>query len=45
MRELAFLNKGIKISINDLTQKKIKSTEFKFEGGIAEFVDYLDEKR
>jgi Type IIA topoisomerase (DNA gyrase/topo II, topoisomerase IV), B subunit len=27
MRELAFLNKGIKISINDLTQKKIKSTE------------------
>ncbi len=45
MRELAFLNKGIKIVLNDLTQKKIKSLEFKFEGGINEFVEYLDEKR
>jgi DNA gyrase subunit B len=45
MRELAFLNKGIKISINDLTQKKAKNTIFKFEGGIIEFVDFLDEKR
>ena len=32
MRELAFLNKGIKIILNDLTQKKTKSIEFKFEG-------------
>jgi len=45
MRELAFLNKGIKISINDLTSKKNKSTVFKFEGGILEFVNFLDEKR
>ena len=45
MRELAFLNKGIKISINDLTQKKEKKIEFKFEGGIVEFVNYLDEKK
>ena len=45
MRELAFLNKGIKISLNDLTQKKIKSVNFKFDGGIIEFVEYLDEKR
>jgi len=45
MRELAFLNKGIKITINDLTTKKSKKTEFKFEGGIIEFVDFLDEKR
>ena len=45
MRELAFLNKGIKILINDLTQKKSKQTEFKFDGGITEFVNYLDEKR
>ncbi|MBA1340041.1 MAG: DNA gyrase subunit B [Pelagibacterales bacterium] len=45
MRELAFLNKGIKITINDLTSKKSKITEFKFEGGITEFVDFLDEKR
>jgi DNA gyrase subunit B len=45
MRELAFLNKGIKITINDLTIKKSKKTEFKFDGGIIEFVDFLDEKR
>ena len=32
MRELAFLNKGIKISLNDLTQKKTKSIDFKFDG-------------
>ncbi len=45
MRELAFLNKGTKIVINDLTQKKSKSIEFKFNGGILEFVEFLDEKR
>ena len=45
MRELAFLNKGIKISLNDLTQKKTKSVDFKFDGGIIEFVEFLDEER
>ena len=45
MRELAFLNKGIKITINDLNQKKGKLIEFKFDGGVLEFVEFLDEKR
>ena len=45
MRELAFLNKGIKITINDLTVKKSKKTELKFDGGIIEFVNFLEEKR
>ncbi len=45
MRELAFLNKGVKISVNNLNQKNSKKIEFKFEGGIVEFVNYLDEKR
>lgn len=45
MRELAFLNKGIKIIFTDASQKKEKVTEFKFEGGVLEFVDFLDEKR
>ncbi len=45
MRELAFLNKGIKITLNDLTQKNKKSIDFKFDGGIIEFVEFLDEKR
>ena len=45
MRELAFLNKGIKITFIDGSQKKEKSQEFKFDGGVLEFVDFLDEKR
>ncbi len=45
MRELAFLNKGIKIIFIDATQKKEKTIEFKFEGGILEFVEFLDLKR
>ncbi len=45
MRELAFLNKGIKIIFIDGSQKKEKINEFKFEGGVLEFVEYLDNKR
>ena len=45
MRELAFLNKGIKIIFTDASQKKEKTSEFKFDGGVLEFVDFLDEKR
>ena len=45
MRELAFLNKGITICINDLSLKKTKSVDFKFDGGILEFVEFLDKDR
>ncbi len=45
MRELAFLNKGIKITFIDASQKKEKIDEFKYEGGVLEFVEYLDQKR
>ncbi|MBD1140853.1 DNA gyrase subunit B [Pelagibacterales bacterium SAG-MED39] len=45
IRELAFLNKGIKITFVDSSQKKEKILEFKFDGGILEFVEFLDEKR
>ncbi len=45
MRELAFLNKGIKIIFTDLTNKKEKTSVFKFDGGVLEFVEFLDEKR
>tara|TARA_Y100000996_G_scaffold297199_1_gene235276 strand:+ start:2 stop:1768 length:1767 start_codon:yes stop_codon:yes gene_type:complete len=45
MRELAFLNKGIKISLIDSTFKKEKKNEFKFDGGVIEFVEFLDQKR
>lgn len=45
MRELAFLNKGIKITFIDSSQKKEKIQDFKFDGGVLEFVEFLDEKR
>jgi DNA gyrase subunit B len=45
MRELAFLNKGIKIIFIDASLKKEKVIEFKFDGGVLEFVEFLDEKR
>ena len=45
MRELAFLNRGIKITFIDAINKKEKVEEFKFDGGVGEFVEFLDEKR
>ena len=45
MRELAFLNKGIKIVFIDKSLKKEKKTEFQYNGGVLEFVEFLDDKR
>ena len=45
MRELAFLNKGIKIIFKDASQKKEKLEELKYDGGVIEFVEFLDNKR
>ena len=40
LRELAFLNKGLKITLQD--ERSDKSTEFRFTGGIVEFVKHLN---
>jgi len=40
LREYAFLNKGLKITLND--ERTEKSTEFRFTGGITEFVKHLN---
>ena len=45
MRELAFLNKGIKLVVIDKSQKKEKIFEYKFDGGIAEFINFLNQKK
>ena len=45
IRELAFLNKGIKLTVVDKTQKKEKIFEYKFDGGLNEFINYLNQKK
>ena len=40
LRELAFLNKGLKITLDD--ERNNKKTEFRFTGGISEFVKHLN---
>ena len=45
MRELAFLNKGVKLVVLDKTLKKEKKIEFKYDGGITEFVNFLNGKK
>ena len=45
MRELAFLNKGISIILIDNTSSKPKEYVNKYEGGISEFVQFLNQKK
>ena len=44
LRELAFLNKGLTISIRDLREED-HHHEFHFPGGIAAFVEYMDSNK
>ena len=45
MRELAFLNKGVSITLSDETTTKKKEYKFKFDGGVTEFVKYINTKK
>ena len=42
LRQLAFLNKDIKLTIEDQRENQNKKAEYKYEGGIIEYVNYLN---
>jgi DNA gyrase subunit B len=45
LREKAFLNKGIRITIKDEREDPERSHEFYYKGGIAEFVKHLNKNK
>ena len=44
-REMAFLTKGLKITIEDKREGKEQKSEFCFEGGLISFVEYLNKNK
>ncbi len=45
LRELAFLNKGVEISLTDERPGQEKNRIFKFDGGLKSFVQYLNKSK
>ncbi len=45
LQETAFLTKGIKIILKDLRKEEIKEKIFHYEGGIKEFVGYINKNK
>nr|WP_296156944.1 DNA topoisomerase (ATP-hydrolyzing) subunit B [uncultured Blautia sp.] len=45
LREMAFLTKGLKIILKDTREESKKETTFHYEGGIREFVSYLNKSK
>ena len=43
IRELAFLNKGLRISLEDKRQDREQSESFHYEGGLKSYIQYLNE--
>ena len=45
LRELAFLNRGLSITLKDERAEEVRERTYKFDGGIVSFVEYLNEKK
>jgi DNA gyrase subunit B len=45
LRELAFLNSGVKITLTDRRHAEIEEVTLAYEGGVREFVRYLDRSK
>lgn len=45
LREMAFLNKGLKMVVSDKRGSEAKNEEFHYEGGIASYVEYINDTR
>jgi DNA gyrase subunit B len=45
LRELAFLTRGVKITLEDHRQEEIRSNIYEYEGGIQSFVEHLNRNR
>ena len=44
-REIAFLTKGLKITIEDQRGEEVKKSDFHFEGGLISFVEFLNKNK
>ena len=45
MREMAFLTKGLKITLEDQREEKPRKAEFCYEGGLVSFVEFLNKNK